>query len=184
MVYALFTTVCQMHTYYVCNLQNGFMFAGFMQEIVLEVDVQFKFQLENMRRKLKFDLSRLSILSRVFLEIVEKEIQISHFSVNDACSSRDPGSEDEYSVPNSLPEAFRLSHIVKHAGALMSVEMPLSDPLFLNEVWVGSGSISGFDITISLSQIQVSKSILLWLFLHILNNGFMLLFLCLVLLNL
>ncbi|KAM1156496.1 hypothetical protein ACFX2B_026994 [Malus domestica] len=133
---------------------------GGMQEIVLEVDVQFKFQLENMRRKLIFDLSRLSILSRVFQEIVENEIQISQFSVNDACSSRDPGPEDEYSVPNSLPETFRLSHIVKHAGALMSVEMPLSDPLCLNEVWVGSGSISGFDITISLSQIQVLLSMM------------------------
>lgn len=174
------------------------MFAGGMQELVLEVDVHLNFQVTNMRRKLVFDLSRMSILSQAFQEIVENEIQIPHFSsvtsnvfpsdvvsggsaefshhgdrihpVNDASCSRDPGPQEEFSVHNSLPEAFRPIHqnyILKQAGAVISVEKPLNDSLCLNEVWVGSGSISCFDITISLSEIQVSKSIFLWFFLNL-----------------
>ncbi|KAH0971337.1 hypothetical protein GBA52_023493 [Prunus armeniaca] len=164
---------------------------GGMQELVLEVDLHLNFQVTNMRRKLVFDLSRMSILSQAFQEIVENEIQIPHFSsvtsnafssdvvsggsaefshhgdrihpVNDASCSRDPGPQEEFSVHNSLPEAFRPIHqnyILKHAGAVISVEKPLNDSLCLNEVWVGSGSISCFDITISLSEIQMLLSMI------------------------
>ncbi|BBH07848.1 Protein of unknown function D, partial [Prunus dulcis] len=138
---------------------------GGMQELVLEVDVHLNFQVTNMRRKLVFDLSRMSILAQAFQEIVENEIQIPHFSsvtsnvfpsdvvsgssaefshhgdrihpVNDASCSRDPGPQEEFSVHNSLPEAFRPIHqnyILKHAGAVISVEKPLNDSLCLNEM--------------------------------------------------
>lgn len=165
---------------------------------MLELDAHLNVELENMRRKFIFKLSRMSILSQVLQESLENQIQISQFSsvtsnvfpshgasgastgsqhmdgihpVNDS-SSRDPRSQEELSEHSSLHEVFHLSHqkyILKGqelassncesrqegGTAFISVEKPL------NEVWVGSGTISCFDITLSLSQIQVSKPIFL-----------------------
>lgn len=156
---------------------------------MLEVDVHLKFKLENMRRKFTFDLSRLSIFSQVFHDIVENEIHIPHFSsvtsndttscsvsgdpaagfqhrneihlVNEASCSRDPVPQKEFSVKNCASEGIRLSHqncILKRVGAFMTVEKPEDGPLHLNQVWLGNGSVLGFDMTISLSEIQVSNA--------------------------
>jgi hypothetical protein len=170
-------------------LNNYFTYIGRVREFVLEVDVHLKFKLENMRRKFTFDLSRLSIFSQVFNDIVENEIQIPHFSsvtsndmvscsvsgdpaegfqhrneihlVNEASCSRDPVPQKEFSVENCASEGMHLSDhncILEQLGASMAVEKPEDGPLHLNQVWVGSGSVSGFDMTISLSEIQVSDA--------------------------
>jgi hypothetical protein len=168
-------------------LNNCFTYIGSVREFLLEVDVHSKFKFENMRRKFKFDLSRLSILSQVFHHSVENEIQIPHFSsvtpndtiscsasgdpvagfqhrngihlVNEASCSMDPVSQKEFSVKNRASEGMHLSHkncILERLGAVMAMENPEDDPLHLNQVWLGNGSVSGFDMTISLSEIQVS----------------------------
>ncbi|XP_062001830.1 uncharacterized protein LOC133719495 isoform X1 [Rosa rugosa] len=171
---------------------------GAVQELVLEIDAHLNVELENMRRKFIFKLSRISILFQVLQEILENQAQSSQVSsvtsnifqshaasgastgsqhmdeihpVNNASSSRGPGSQEERSEHSSLHEVFRLSHhkyILKGqelassecesrqegGTAFISVEKPL------NEVWVGSGTISCFDITISLSQIQMLLSMI------------------------
>lgn len=137
-----------------------------------------KFELANMRRKFKFDLSRLSILSQVLHDSLEKQMQIPHFSsgtlsgdsaigfqhkneihsVNEASCSSDPVPQNEVLVKNCESKVFHSSHqnqILKQLCASMAVEKQDNVPLHLNQVWVGSGLVSGFDLTISLSEIQV-----------------------------
>ncbi|XP_059458026.1 uncharacterized protein LOC132187653 isoform X3 [Corylus avellana] len=82
--------------------------------------------------------------------------------VNEASCSRDPVSPEEFSVKNCAFEGMHLSHknhILKRLGAFMEIEKPKDGPLHLNQVWLGSGSVSNFDMTISLSEIQMILSI-------------------------
>ncbi|XP_042974875.1 uncharacterized protein LOC122306512 isoform X1 [Carya illinoinensis] len=150
-----------------------------VREFILEVDM--KFELANMRRKFKFDLSRLSILSQVLHDSLEKQMQIPHFSsgtlsgdsaigfqhkneihsVNEASCSSDPVPQNEVLVKNCESKVFHSSHqnqILKQLCASMAVEKQDNVPLHLNQVWVGSGLVSGFDLTISLSEIQMILS--------------------------
>ena len=81
--------------------------------------------------------------------------------VNEASCSRDPVSPKEFSVKNCASEGMHLSHknhILERLVAFMAMEKPEDDPLHLNQVWLGSGSVSNFDMTISLSEIQVSSA--------------------------
>lgn len=126
---------------------------------MIEVDVLVKLESVNMLRKFRFDLSRMSIISRVTQECVENESQIPRFS---SFMSNEPSS---HSVPGDPAVTFQdmdgshISHqndILNHLVVLISAEKPEDDSLHLKQVWFGSGSVSGFDITISLSQIEVS----------------------------
>lgn len=131
-----------------------------------------------MRRKFKFDLSRLSIFSQVLHDRVENQMQIPHFSsvalsgdsavgfqhknehhlVNEASCSNDPVSQNEFLVKNCASKVFRSSHqthILKQLHASIAVERQDNVPFHLNQGWVGSGLVSGFDMTISLSEIRV-----------------------------
>ena len=71
-------------------------------------------------------------------------------------------SRNESAVDNSEARVLHLSrqnYILKQLGASIAVENPVQGeevrPELLNQGWVGSGSITGFDMTISLSEIQV-----------------------------
>lgn len=142
--------------------------AGGIREIVLEVDIHLKFELATTGRKLTVDLSHLSILSQIIHEKVEDETAIPHFSpltskdlsphlesaqnvgefnsVSDASSSRDP-------VPVQLSHQ---NQILKDLRASMSLERPDNGSLHLSRCWFGIGSLSGFNMTLSLSEIQVN----------------------------
>lgn len=83
-----------------------------------------------------------------------------------ASSSSDPVSKKEALMHNSVSEGFQLScqrYILKRLRAFILVQksMPETEnvPLHLYPVWVGNGSVSGFDMIISLSEIQVSNVI-------------------------
>lgn len=152
---------------------------------MLEFDVHLNFELENTTRKFIFDLKRLSILSRVLQQSSGKEFQIPHFysvtlnsmsghfesghsiselqhrdmihPLNDPSCSRDSESQEGLSAMNRVPEIFNTSHqkhILKHLGAVLSVQKHVN-----GQAWVGHGSVSGFDIIISLSEMEVSSLI-------------------------
>lgn len=149
---------------------------------MLKVGDHLKFELANMRRKLIFDLSRFSIFSQVLHESVENQIQIPNFSsvtsINMSCSASgapakvfqhrnviqldNEASCSRDTVENCASEKFCLSHqkcILEQLGAFVEVEKPENDPLHQNQVWLGHGSVSGFDVKISLSEIQVRNAL-------------------------
>lgn len=139
-----------------------------------------------MRRKFKFDLSRLSIISQVLEENVGNEFAIPKFSSvlsdnlstqfvsgdfgsrlhkdaihlhNDPSCSKDYGFKEEISTNNCVSEVFHLNYqkyILEHLGAFVSVEKPLNSPFSLSQAWFGNGSIVGFHIKISFSEMKVS----------------------------
>lgn len=134
---------------------------------MLEFDLILNLGLKNLQRKIMFKLSRLSILSQVIQQRPEDEIEILHFSsaqsnefsgesavafqhedgsfpVDESCS-RAPISEGVFSLHHQ-------DYILKHLTSSLSVEKAEVGPL---DPWVGSGSVSGFDVTISLSELQV-----------------------------
>lgn len=58
-------------------------------------------------------------------------------------------------------EAFCICHqnyILKHLGAFVSVVKSKNNPLELKQAWGGSCYISGFDVTISLYELQMIMS--------------------------
>ena len=146
---------------------------------MLELDLILNLGLENMQRKFMFKLSRLSIFSQVIQQSAEDEIQILHFSsaqsnelsshvlsgesavtfqhedgscpVDDSCS-RAPISEGLFSLSHQ-------DYILKHLTSSLSIEKAEVSPLVPEQVWVGRGSVSGFDMTISLSELQVRNSL-------------------------
>lgn len=161
------------------NFNDPSSYAGNVRELVLEVDAHMKLGMSNLEKKFMIDFSRLSILSRFLQESMENESQIPHFSpvgsndlsshsvagegtvtvqynnqngsCNGASCSTNPVSQNEFSMNNCSTEGFRLSHqnyILNHLGAFLSAEK-------LENHWVGIGSISGFDVTISLPELQV-----------------------------
>lgn len=163
------------------NTNNWFTSAGSIQEFILEVDLVVNLELANMGGKFFFELSRLSIFSHVLQASTEDEIQILHFSSNTSSEFSSGLASGESSVafqhrngsspideshtrgpdsPDEVTANFQISyqdHILKHLVASVSAEKPLNSPLQLNDVWVGSGSVSGFDMAISLSELQVGN---------------------------
>lgn len=174
------------------NFNDSSSYAGNVRELVLDVDAQMKLRMSNLEKKFMIDFSRLSILSQFLQESMENESQIPHFSpvssndlsshsvagegtvtvqynnqngsFNGASCSTNPVSQNEFSTNNCSTEGFRLSHqnyILNHLGAFLSAEK-------LENNWVGIGSISGFDMTISLPELQVQHAILFLLLLRLL----------------
>lgn len=95
---------------------------------MIEVDVHMKFESANLLRKFIFNLSRMVIFSQVHRNYVENENHGSH-------------------------QSKMLNNLV----ASISAEKHENDHTS-NQVWVGMGSISDFEMTISLSEIQVSNA--------------------------
>ncbi|GLT39068.1 hypothetical protein SLA2020_132760 [Shorea laevis] len=156
--------------------------SGGIQEFILEVDLVVNHESANMGKKFFFELSRLSIFSHVLQASTEDEIQILHFSSTTSSeflsglasgessaafqhrNGSSPIDESHTRGPDSPDEVtanFQISyqdHILKHLVASVSAEKPFSSPLQPNDVWVGSGSVSGFDMAISLSELQMFLS--------------------------
>ncbi|XP_043709955.1 uncharacterized protein LOC122658879 isoform X2 [Telopea speciosissima] len=175
--------------------------SGGVWELVLEADFHLNLEYVNLRRKILFDLSRLTILSlrlhESFVDQRMEEFEISHFpfasssflshspsgdpalefhhsqntpQVFDEASSSSPTvppreSSEENTLGRSFPLINHMNNcILKHAKSSLLVEKAVTrdevGPPCLKHDWVGCGSISGFDFTISLSDIQMLFSIL------------------------
>ncbi|KAK7359915.1 hypothetical protein VNO77_01883 [Canavalia gladiata] len=161
------------HFGFVLALENE---SGGVQEIVLEIDVHLNFELATTGRKLTIDLSSLSILSQIIHARVVDEITIPHFSsitskdLSSQLASADPLSGfQNFSELNSVSETssskdtvpVHSSHqnqILKNLRAFMSLERPHNDTLHLSRCWFGIGSLSGFDMTLSVSEIRTILS--------------------------
>ncbi|KAJ8764509.1 hypothetical protein K2173_006249 [Erythroxylum novogranatense] len=128
---------------------------GCLQELVCEVGVHLLFESKSLMQKLKIDLSRIAVLTQVLEKYVENEDQVPHFSsvpVNESSSN---------STMTSLNRSGRQqNHILHHLAACLTAERPNDGHLHLNQVWIGRGSVSGFDMIISLSDTLMISSIL------------------------
>ncbi|OMO56804.1 hypothetical protein CCACVL1_26268 [Corchorus capsularis] len=149
-----------------------------IRELVLELDLILHLDLANMQRKFMFKLSRLSIFSQVFEQSAEDEIRISHLSStqsNELSShsisgesaigfQHEDGScpvDDNFSRGSVSQRVFFLRHqdyILKHLTASLSIEKAVASPLEPKQLWVGSGSVLGFEMTILLSELQMILS--------------------------
>ncbi|KAK7263059.1 hypothetical protein RJT34_30643 [Clitoria ternatea] len=162
------------HFALVLALEND---SGGIREIVIEVDIHLNFELATTGRKLTIELSCLSILSQIVHVRVENETEIPHFSsvtsknVSSQLALANPLSGfQNYGELNSVSDAsssketvpiIRLSHenqILKNLVAFMSLERPDNGTLQLSKCWFGIGSLSGFDMTLSVSEIQAVLS--------------------------
>lgn len=98
--------------------------------------------------------------------ITVQDLDGIHSVVDDASSSSasiPPVESYVDKTESPVPYMYPQNHILKQLCASFGLEKPLpgDDIIYLlpNQRWVGSGSISGFDMTISLQEIQVSKII-------------------------
>ncbi|XP_031387722.1 uncharacterized protein LOC116200899 isoform X2 [Punica granatum] len=157
--------------------------SGVVREIIQEVDLNLKFELVNKRRKFLFELLRISVASQVSHANDSDEMYVPHFSstksrrsppvsssenliaahgqleragVIDCESSSRDASEDSSAIL-----VVRISHkrfILKHCRAFIHVDTIDNGPASLIGASVGGGSISGVDLTISLSEIEMILS--------------------------
>lgn len=93
---------------------------------------------------------------------------------NEASSSSSPELGNQYHADDSRKPwggtssqillATPQNYVLKDLNIILVVEQPLKSsgntPLQSNDFWVGSGSISGFDMTLSLHELQVRRSII------------------------
>ncbi|XP_047149229.1 uncharacterized protein LOC124821402 [Vigna umbellata] len=151
--------------------------SGCIQEIVVEVDIHMNFALAITGMKLTIDLSRLSILSQTIQRRVEDEAAIPHFSsvtskdLTPLHASGNPLSgfqnfgqlnsiSDASCSKNTLPIQV-ISHqnqILKNLRAFLSLERPDNGVMLFSRCWFGIGSLLGFDITLSIAEIQTIMS--------------------------
>jgi hypothetical protein len=135
----------------------------------LEVDIRLKFESGTPGMKLTAELSRLLIFSQVIHERVEEEKIIPHFSsvtskvLSSHLASADPFSGfQKFSELNSDNDAScskepipvqlsRQNQILKNLRASISIERPDN-----GGYWFGIGSLSGFNMTLSVYEIQVN----------------------------
>ncbi|KAJ4843711.1 hypothetical protein Tsubulata_024557 [Turnera subulata] len=139
-------------------VQDG---SGGFQELVVEVDAHVKLESAYDLRKFIFKLSRLSMFSQVFEGRVGNENRIPHFSSvtsNESSSDFLPGNHAEVLQHVNGSFTSHRNHILDHLLASVSAEMHANDALHVNQVWVGSGSVSGLEITVSISEIQMISS--------------------------
>ncbi|XP_020537290.1 uncharacterized protein LOC105639629 isoform X2 [Jatropha curcas] len=136
--------------------------SGGFQELVTELDVFVKLESINVQRRFTFELSRMSIFSQVLQESAKNENQFPHFSSamsNESSShftARDPAVGFHHmDGSHANPRNYILNKLV----ASISAAKPKNGPLPLDHVWIGNGSVSGFDMTISLSEILMFSSI-------------------------
>ncbi|XP_068653783.1 uncharacterized protein [Aristolochia californica] len=141
--------------------------SGGLSGLALQSD--FLLNLESMNSKPKFlcDLSRVTILSQYFLlrscsDQLARDYRVPHFSSISNDSTRSLVFENVLADQNGVSTTKNMDrerYILKHGlFSIMAERMgPSSEVgrLFLDNNWSGSGSLTGFDITITLSEIQM-----------------------------
>ncbi|KAL1538923.1 hypothetical protein AAHA92_27610 [Salvia divinorum] len=161
---------------------------GRIQELLLEVDFHINLEVLNTVRKITIRDSKFSLLSQFRDEDLGHNLKViqspfSSISPDDSVprfirkgSSISPHYKDTIhsevdASPPSTSIPIRSSHvdttsrqkyILKELQYSLEVERPAtrncSDPPFSNDIWVGSGCISQFDMTISLHEINMILS--------------------------
>ncbi|CAH1413272.1 unnamed protein product [Lactuca virosa] len=158
--------------------------SGRLEELLFSADMDLDLKVVNMKKKLSFRLPQLSILSRVLQDSIKH--QNSRVQIPLRSSSTDPSflqaalvpTNDIHSVANDASSSTSDSHIelsnedshqdsenyiLRQLTCFIAAEEPVArdsaDTSKSTQPWVGSGSISGFDVTISLSEIQMLLSI-------------------------
>lgn len=155
------------------------LYAGRLHELLFGADTNLSLKVVNMSKKLSFALPQLSILTRVLQESNKHQSSEVLIPLMSSSTSSDTSfnltskdiqaalrEKDEIqSVATDAKISSLDSHqssenyILKKLSCFISAEEPIpqepSDNSKLNQPWVGSGSISGFDVTISLPEIQV-----------------------------
>ncbi|XP_022132801.1 uncharacterized protein LOC111005570 isoform X3 [Momordica charantia] len=157
--------------------------SGAIWEFVIEVDAHLELKLADPRKTLVVNLSHLSIISKRIEKTLRFNIQIPHFSSNKsshlvagesasgsqyakevqpdnyASSSKHPVTNEDFSRNNNVSGPFCFSsqnYLLKNLVAFLSIEKTYSDHIgLLSEAWAGNGSMSGLDLTLSHSEIQM-----------------------------
>lgn len=157
-----------------------------IREFVIEADANLKFQLADNKKELRISLSHLSILSQQIRGTLQNNIQIPHFSSNlfshpaagelaassqhakrvhidnDASSSKHPVSHKNFSGSSHFTGPFCFScrhYLLENLVASLSIEKTCRDGIgILSKAWAGKGSLSGLDLILSHSEIQVSPN--------------------------
>ncbi|XP_010558503.1 PREDICTED: uncharacterized protein LOC104827123 [Tarenaya hassleriana] len=159
---------------------------GGIRELVLEVNLHIALEMESREKKFLCEISRLSVLSKI-LENIDKEIHIAQFSspafsetssflsgaphqpfqqrdvisLDDSTSvSGDLDSTRESPMYSDVPGEFYSGYILKDLRISVFLKKPENDLHQFNDAWVGSCSVVGFDITISLSELQMILSMI------------------------
>ncbi|KAI3856641.1 hypothetical protein MKX03_019638 [Papaver bracteatum] len=161
--------------------------SGGIWELMLEADFHLNLDFKNSKRKLCFDNSRLSIHSQHLAQSSADEttngIQFPHFQsvkaketstrslfgdstppclLYENCSSS-PDPDEEFKVEVDVSDYSQIidtNCIVKHVAACLMIENDVSgDEVMWKSDWVGTGSLSGLDFTVSLSEIQMLLSL-------------------------
>ncbi|XP_010255035.1 PREDICTED: uncharacterized protein LOC104595825 isoform X2 [Nelumbo nucifera] len=146
---------------------------GGVRELIFEADFHLNFEFFNLRRKFSLDSHLTTISARLHENCAERtanEIQVPHFtSIKSSSPVLDESSSSNYTVPQKefliesdpsrLSPANFHNYILKCLTASFTVEKAEARDgdghSWLKHGWVGSGSISGFDLIISLSEIQM-----------------------------
>ncbi|KAF6166527.1 hypothetical protein GIB67_005389 [Kingdonia uniflora] len=134
-------------------------------ELVLDIDFYLNLELTNSRRKLLFDLSRIAIFSEChhdsYVEVEQTTVETVPPIFSDASSSSSPTILKKSPVENELAVIFsnNKNYILKHLAASVLVEKVVTGdemgPMWFKNDWVGTGSITGLDVSISLSEIEM-----------------------------
>ncbi|CAI0553988.1 unnamed protein product [Linum tenue] len=136
--------------------------SGCFQELVIGVDIHVKLQSNDILTELVFEVSRMSIFSQIAGEQFKTGNRTPHFSSieSNGSSSRPYGNPAVTSSGIGPNHINHQNDILKHLVVSVTAEKPKNGPANLSEVWAGQGSISGFDMTVSLSEIQLISSML------------------------
>ncbi|GER30822.1 hypothetical protein STAS_06785 [Striga asiatica] len=140
--------------------------SGSRHELLCEVNYHVSFELLDTVRKLSATISKFSMLSRFIHKAKDGEsiqpdvsdsgpsTSVSHRGSHVGISMSDPVQKNQYISPQK--------YILKDLRCSLAVEGPVTEDqttlAYLNNIWVGSGSLSGLDITISLYEIKMVLS--------------------------
>ncbi|KAG8384490.1 hypothetical protein BUALT_Bualt04G0123100 [Buddleja alternifolia] len=146
--------------------------SGRLQELLVEADFHLNLNLLNTMRRISMSISKFSMLSQI-MDIatgLKPEDKDSFRSGLADASGTSPsvsqrGSRVDSSMSNPGQRNLYISpqnYVLKDLQCILEVEGPVIrdqiSPAYSNSIWVGNGSISGFDMTISLSQIKMALS--------------------------
>ncbi|KAL4568657.1 hypothetical protein LXL04_024272 [Taraxacum kok-saghyz] len=138
--------------------------SGRLQELVFSADMHVDLKSVNMHKNLSFHLSQFSILSRVLQDSTTHQttqLQIPLISSSTTTNATTSTSNSPIQLPTEDSQSEY--YILKQLSCSITAESPVPrdppDTPKSTHLWVGSGSISGFEVTISLSQIQMLLSV-------------------------
>lgn len=144
---------------------------------MLELHIKLNLELANTRKKFQFDPCRVSVTSQVLYMNMDHQVQIPQFAsmttrglqgglakpyeYQDRTGSFENGNTISHmSVDTSTITVVRTGQqkfILNNAGGSIHGYMIYDGHTSLDGSWIGDGSLSGFDMTISLPEIQVSE---------------------------